>query len=86
MLMIAKYISEEYSECYFSPLCRFFISGPGVFHVGVNEKVFVQMGALHLNSRITLYLEHEIYGIVVSEKKTTVCAVENEAKTVELMV
>lgn len=57
-----------------------------MFHVGVNEKVFVQMGALHLNSRITLYLEHEIYGIVVSEKKTTVCAVENEAKTVELMV
>ncbi|KAG8010142.1 Complement C4-B, partial [Nibea albiflora] len=86
MLTIAKYINEEYSECYFSPLCRFFISGPGVFHVGVNEKVFVQMGTTHLNNLITLYLEHESRGTVVSEKRTTVCAVEREIKTVELMI
>nr|AIA08678.1 complement component 4 [Miichthys miiuy] len=72
------------SEC--SRGDRFFISGPGVFHVGVNEKVFVQMGTAHLNSPITLYLEHETMGTVVSEKKTTVCAVENEIKTVELMI
>lgn len=71
---------------FFTFLCRFFISAPGVFHVGVNEKVFVQMGTSHLNIPVTLYLEHESGSIVMSEKKTVTCAVEGEIKTVELMV
>ncbi len=65
--------------------CRFFITAPGVFHVGVEEKVFVQMGPSHLNQPVTLYLEHETQGIV-SAKKTVECANEGEIKTVELMV
>ncbi|XP_041797665.1 complement C4-B [Chelmon rostratus] len=72
------------SEC--SPDDGFFISAPGVFHVGVNEKVFVQMGKSHLNYPVTLYLEREIGNIVVSAKKTVVCAGERETKTVELMI
>lgn len=71
---------------FFTFLCRFFISAPGVFHVGVNEKVFVQMGKPHLNNPVTLYLEYESDSIVMSEKKTVTCAVEGEIKTVELMV
>ncbi len=63
-------------------VCRFFISAPGVFHVGVKEKVFVQIGHSH---PVTLYLEHETDGIV-SEQKTVVRATEGEIKTVELMV
>lgn len=54
--------------------------------MGVNEKVFVQMGKSHLNYPVTLYLEREIGNIVVSAKKTVVCAGERETKTVELMV
>ena len=54
--------------------------------MGVNEKVFVQMGKTHLNNPVTLYLWHEISQTVVSVKKTTQCTVEGEIKTVELMV
>ncbi|XP_031154830.1 complement C4-B [Sander lucioperca] len=64
----------------------FFISAPRVFHVGVNEKVFVQMGKSHLNNPVTLYLRHEISQTVVSARKTTQCAVEGEIKIVELMI
>uniref|UniRef100_A0A8C2YZB7 Complement C4B (Chido/Rodgers blood group) n=1 Tax=Cyclopterus lumpus TaxID=8103 RepID=A0A8C2YZB7_CYCLU len=84
-------------ECYIFPIMfliltmecsarRFFISAPRVFHVGVNEKVFVQIGNSYLNSPVTLYLEHESTSTVVSEKKTTLCAVEGATKTVELMM
>ncbi|XP_038567629.1 complement C4-B-like [Micropterus salmoides] len=72
------------SEC--STDNGFFISAPGVFHVGVNEKVFVQMGRSHLNNPVTLYLEHETTNTRVSVQKTVLCTVEGEIKTVELMI
>lgn len=53
--------------------------------MGVNEKVFVQMGQAHLNTLVTLYLEDETGGIV-SEKKTVECTQEREIKEKELMV
>lgn len=85
--MDAKYSNEGCSKCYlFTFVCRFFISAPGVFHVGVNEKVFVQMGGSHLNKIVTLYLEHESSTTVVSERKTVECTAEGQIKTVELMV
>ncbi|XP_075965224.1 complement C4-like [Anarhichas minor] len=65
---------------------RFFISAPRVFHVGVNEKVFVQMGNSHLNTPVTLYLEHESSGTVVSGKAITQFTMEGEIKIVELMI
>ncbi|XP_037309175.2 complement C4-B isoform X2 [Pungitius pungitius] len=65
---------------------RFFISAPRVFHMGVNEKVFVQMGNSHLNNLVTLYLEYESTGTVVSATNTTLCTVEGEIKTVELKI
>ncbi|XP_032374181.1 complement C4-B [Etheostoma spectabile] len=64
----------------------FFITAPRVFHVGVNEKVFVQMGKSHLNNPVTIYLRHEISSTDVSEKKTVQCTAEGEIKTVELMI
>lgn len=64
---------------------RFLITAPRVFRVGVNEKVFVQMGAAHLNTEVTLYLEDES-GIVVSEQKTVLCTEESGTKEKELMV
>ncbi|KAM6995331.1 LOW QUALITY PROTEIN: complement C4-B [Tautogolabrus adspersus] len=72
------------SQC--SPDNGFFISAPGVFHVGVKEKVFVQMGRSRLNNVITLYLEHEISNTIVSEKKTAECTEDGTIKTVELMI
>lgn len=65
-------------------VCRFFVSAPRVFHVGVNEKVLVQTS--RLNTPFTLYLEHESSGTVVSGKKTTHCTEKEKTKTVELMV
>ncbi|KAI3360945.1 hypothetical protein L3Q82_013149, partial [Scortum barcoo] len=65
---------------------RFFISAPGVFHVGVNEKVFVQMEGSHLNNPVTLYLEHELTNSIMSRKETVVCTVGGQIKTVELKV
>uniref|UniRef100_A0A7N6AWB9 Complement 4B (Chido blood group) n=1 Tax=Anabas testudineus TaxID=64144 RepID=A0A7N6AWB9_ANATE len=64
----------------------FFISAPSVFHVGVNEKVFVQLGKRHLHNRVSLHLEHETTNTIVSQKKTTLCTEESETKTVELMI
>ncbi|XP_071324887.1 complement C4-B [Trachinotus anak] len=65
---------------------RFFISAPNVFHMGVNEKVFVQMRQPHLNNPVTLYLEAESNGVIMSERKTVQCTDEQDIKTVELMI
>ena len=68
-------------------LSRFFISAPNVFHLGVKEKVFVQMGGSLLNRPLTLYLEAEHYqGRLMSDRVSTSCSSEREIKTVELMV
>ncbi|XP_076016733.1 complement C4-B [Genypterus blacodes] len=64
---------------------RFFISAPTWFHVGVKEKVFVQLGGSHLNNPVTFYLEDE-KGTVMSEKIQTMCANEGDTKIIELMI
>lgn len=53
--------------------------------MGVNEKVFVQMGKSHFNIPVTLYLEYETGGIL-SDKITTTCTEVNKIQTVELKV
>ncbi|XP_034029560.1 alpha-2-macroglobulin-like [Thalassophryne amazonica] len=65
---------------------RFFISAPRVFHVGVKEKVLVQVEGIHLNNVITFYLEHESTTTLMSVKTTATCAEMGSIKTVELMV
>ncbi|KAK5605966.1 hypothetical protein CRENBAI_002730 [Crenichthys baileyi] len=64
---------------------RFFISAPNVFHLGVKEKVFVQMGGQYLNKFVDVYLEGP-FGTVVSARETTRCTTEGEIKTVELTI
>uniref|UniRef100_A0A3Q3II57 Complement 4B (Chido blood group) n=1 Tax=Monopterus albus TaxID=43700 RepID=A0A3Q3II57_MONAL len=64
----------------------FFISAPRLFHVGVNEKVFVQMGKRHLNNDVTLYLVDGSTGTVMSERKYVRCTDESQIKTVELKI
>lgn len=71
---------------FFISVRRFFISAPGVFRVGVKEKVLVQVGSAHLNHDITLYLEHQTSGMIVSAQKNVMCTKEGEFKTAELMV
>ncbi|KAM9724101.1 complement C4-B isoform 1-T1 [Menidia menidia] len=64
---------------------RFFVFAPNVFHLGVKEKVFVQMEGAYLEIPVKLYLETE-KGLLMSEK---VDAVHDEGKkttTVELMI
>lgn len=70
----------------FFSACRFFISAPNVFHVGVSEKVFVQMGDPYLNTNVAVYLEHEQTGTLMSTKEHVVCRTENDIKMVELTV
>ncbi|XP_071000028.1 complement C4-like [Oncorhynchus clarkii lewisi] len=65
---------------------RFFISAPNVFHVGVKERVYVQLGKALLNKRVTLYLEHEETSHLMSQKSSTVCSEEGQIQTVELEV
>lgn len=54
--------------------------------MGVKEKVFVQMGASHLHKTVTLYLEHESSGALLSRKETCRFTEEGKVQTVELMV
>lgn len=56
-----------------------------MFHVGVKERVLVQMGEPYSTS-VTLYLQHETENTVVSNKETVNCAGEQDIKTVELTV
>ncbi|XP_014911909.1 complement C4-B-like, partial [Poecilia latipinna] len=63
---------------------RFFISAPSVFHVGVKEKVLVQMGGKYLNKHVSVYLEDQ--GMLMSEKKKTRCTTEEDMNIVELMI
>ncbi|XP_045575101.1 complement C4 [Salmo salar] len=65
---------------------RFFISAPNVFHVGVKERVYVQLGKALLNKRVTLFLEHEETTHRMSQKSSTVCTEEGQIQTVELEV
>ncbi|XP_059196181.1 complement C4-like [Centropristis striata] len=62
----------------------FFISAPTVFHVGVKEKVLVQMS--NLNSPVTLYLKHGSSDNRLSAEKTVQCSEQERIKTVELML
>lgn len=57
-----------------------------MFHVGVIEKVFVQLGKRHLNNGVTLYLEHQTCNTIVSDKKTVDSTSESGSTMVELMV
>lgn len=79
--------TDGYNQSFFFCLfaCRFLITAPRVFRVGVNEKVFVQMGQKHLNTLVTVYLEDETAGLV-SEEETVQCTQEMEIKEMELMV
>lgn len=54
--------------------------------MGVNEKVFVQMGPSHLHRPITLYLEHERNNALLSEKKIVSFTDKGQVQTAELMV
>uniref|UniRef100_A0A3B3ZY48 Uncharacterized protein n=1 Tax=Periophthalmus magnuspinnatus TaxID=409849 RepID=A0A3B3ZY48_9GOBI len=63
-----------------------FISAPNVFHEGVKEKVFVQLGKNHLNKNLRIYLEHESLGIVLSDTVTVTCTKEEKGELTELMV
>uniref|UniRef100_A0A667YMT3 Complement C4B (Chido/Rodgers blood group) n=1 Tax=Myripristis murdjan TaxID=586833 RepID=A0A667YMT3_9TELE len=52
-------------------MCRFLISAPSVFHVGVKEKVFVQVENSMFNVPITLYLEKTSHFKLLSEFKSS---------------
>lgn len=54
--------------------------------MGVNEKVFVQMGTSHLSRVVSLYLEHEATNVLLSRYETIYFKPNEDYKTVELMV
>ncbi|XP_023820303.1 LOW QUALITY PROTEIN: complement C4 [Oryzias latipes] len=66
---------------------RFFISAPTIFHVGVKEKVFVQIEGENGQDcvPVNLWLEHEQLGIF-SNTAHVGCTGNKEPKLVELMI
>uniref|UniRef100_A0A667Y137 Complement C4B (Chido/Rodgers blood group) n=1 Tax=Myripristis murdjan TaxID=586833 RepID=A0A667Y137_9TELE len=64
----------------------FLISAPSVFHVGVKEKVFVQVENSMFNVPITLYLESGINTEVTSRRVQATCTEDEPTKTVELII
>ncbi|XP_015258224.1 PREDICTED: complement C4-B-like [Cyprinodon variegatus] len=64
---------------------RVFITAPNVFHLGVKEKVLVQVGGQYLNKHFDVYLEN-LRGNVISERKSVICSAENIPATVELLI
>uniref|UniRef100_A0AAY5KEE8 Complement 4B (Chido blood group) n=1 Tax=Esox lucius TaxID=8010 RepID=A0AAY5KEE8_ESOLU len=70
----------------FSCLCRFLILAPSVFHVGVKERIYIQVGKALLNSHISLHLEHETSTTKVSEEVSLSFTGEGQVKTVELQM
>uniref|UniRef100_A0A667Y8N2 Complement C4B (Chido/Rodgers blood group) n=1 Tax=Myripristis murdjan TaxID=586833 RepID=A0A667Y8N2_9TELE len=64
-------------------MCRFLISAPSVFHVGVKEKVFVQVENSMFNVPITLYLESGINTEVTSRRVQATCTEDEPTKTIE---
>ncbi|XP_010882881.2 complement C4-B [Esox lucius] len=65
---------------------RFLILAPSVFHVGVKERIYIQVGKALLNSHISLHLEHETSTTKVSEEVSLSFTGEGQVKTVELQV
>ncbi|KAL0985509.1 hypothetical protein UPYG_G00157810 [Umbra pygmaea] len=65
---------------------RFLISAPSVFHVGVKESVYVQLGKDLLNKPVSFYLEHEETNKLMSEKVIQTCTREGQIQTVELQI
>ncbi|XP_036394649.1 complement C4-B [Megalops cyprinoides] len=65
---------------------RFLVSAPNVFHVGVKERVSVQLFSPLLNQDVSLYLEDETTGQLVSQKVTIRSTQEGEIKIAELEV
>ncbi|XP_072536742.1 complement C4-B [Salminus brasiliensis] len=65
---------------------RFLVTAPSVFHVGVKEKVSVQVGNTLLNKPVTCYLEQEVKRVLMSEKQSVQISQRAEIKTLELQV
>lgn len=60
---------------------RYLVTAPNVFHVGVKERVSVQLDPALFNSPVTLYLEHEISRELMSNKFTVTFESGDEGKT-----
>lgn len=69
-----------------SPDDSFFISAPNVFHEGVEEKVFVQLGKNNLNKDYVIYLKHEIDNSPVSKIQRVEYGQDDKGVLVNLMV
>lgn len=64
------------------------MTAPSVFHVGVKERVSVQLGPTLFNKPVTLYLEHETSRELMSAKVLVEfkSGEEGHIKTAELEV
>ncbi|XP_030639249.1 complement C4 [Chanos chanos] len=65
---------------------RFLVTAPSVFHVGVKERVSVQVGKSLLNQQVTCYLEQEKGRIPMSHKQSQTIRAEGHIETLELEV
>lgn len=65
---------------------RFLVTAPSIFHVGVKEKVSVQVGEGLLNKPVTCYLEQDVKRVLMSKRETTQISEKGKVATLELQV
>uniref|UniRef100_A0A3B3SUV9 Complement C4B (Chido/Rodgers blood group) n=1 Tax=Paramormyrops kingsleyae TaxID=1676925 RepID=A0A3B3SUV9_9TELE len=82
VIFVILYFSEVFSS---DDLCRFLVTAPSVFHLGVRERVSVQLLS-DLQQPVSLYLEHETSGMLMSNKASCQMAQRGETGFVELEV
>lgn len=65
---------------------RFLVTAPSIIHVGVKEKVSVQVGEGLLNVPVTCYLEQEVGRVLVSKREPIWITEKGKIETLELEV
>lgn len=65
---------------------RYLLTAPSIFHVGVKERVSVQVGKGLLNKPVTCYLEQEVNRVLMSKRETIQITDEGKVGTLELQV
>ncbi|KAB5586975.1 hypothetical protein PHYPO_G00007650 [Pangasianodon hypophthalmus] len=64
----------------------FLVTAPSIFHVGVKERVSVQVGEGLLNRPVTCYLEQEVGHVLMSKRETKEIPKDEKIGTLDLQI
>ncbi|XP_060777748.1 complement C4-B isoform X2 [Neoarius graeffei] len=80
LLLCSGYITQLVSAK------KFLVTAPSIFHVGVEEKVSVQVGEGLLNKPVTCHLEQEVGRVLMSKRQTTQITEKGKIERLELQI